>query len=341
MPSVTYAGNFNEQNGYPAATTNVKCDAESVIPAGSTITNVFYTLDISADRYSVDYSWILNALAVGGEGGSPYAYGSAAMYSNAHTFSGNMNFATLDVSKFYTNEIPVFAVAYTDHPTAKSKLHGITITVDYVVYSPCGAPGDVKLSSPTSDGRSVLLTWEAGTAGNENPVTGYQVQWRYSADGSAWGSWNDLSTTTATSLSVNPPTAFDSCFQYRVRTLGEAGPAFHSEWAESGVLRKVRPSMTEYTDPIIVGWETPVKAAHMLELQNNINALRVGLGLSPYTFTEIRAGYTSLAGWNGHVEEMRAAIDDFIPNHETWRTLGDNAPKAEAIMQLRRVVAAI
>ena len=296
---------------------------------------------MSGGGYSSSLNWIVHWFAIGSTNGSPSApYAEYQMNDDDQTLTGYMAFSATDVGKFASGNFDVYAKVNNNH-SLPSYMGDFTITVDYVLYSPCGAPGDVKLSSPTSDGRSVLLTWEAGTGGNENLIIGYEVQCRYSADGSAWASWDDLATTTATSLSVNPPTAFDSCFQYRVRTMGEAGPSFYSDWVESGTLRKVRPSMTEYTDPIIVGWETPVKAAHMLELQNNINALRVGLGLSPYTFTEIRAGYTSLAGWNGHVEEMRAAIDDFIPNHETWRTLGDNAPKAEAIMQLRRVVAAI
>jgi hypothetical protein len=107
------------------------------------------------------------------------------------------------------------------------------------------------------------------------------------------------------------------------------------------VYRKERPSPTDYTDATIEAGTTPVKAVHMLELQSDINALRIYHGLSAYSFTEIRAGYTSLAGWNGHVNELRAAIDGITTNHETWYMLGENAPRAEVIMQLRRVVAAL
>lgn len=207
--------------------------------------------------------------------------------------------------------------------------------------SACGAPSDVALSAATSTGSNVTLSWKAGTAGNDNAITGYEVQRRESSNGSSWGSWAAYTTTTATSLSVAPPAAYDSYFQYRVRTLGAAGSSYYSGWVTSGTLQKVRPSLTAYTDPVLVTRTTKVKAIHMLELQTNINILRNGMGLSAYTFTNIQAGYTSLAGWNDHITELRTAIDGITTSHEEWLTLGDNTPRADVIAQLRRVVAAV
>lgn len=335
MPSVTYYGSFDGVAGSDGLTTTLK--AAQTVPANAVIKNVSYSLRITAGGYSSSNDWNLTELAVGGSGGSPYAFDDATMYSNEHTFSGNMNYRASDVSKFASNAIQVYAAAYTTH-SSKSYLWDVEITVEYSLTSACGAPSNVELSAATSYGSNVTLFWKAGTAGTDNAITGYEVQRCESSNGSSWGSWSTLTTTTATSLSVEPPATYGKYYRYRVRTRGTAGASYYSGWVTSGSLQRVKPTLTAYTDPTIVANETKVKAIHMLELQSNINTMRTGRGLSAYTFAEIRAGYTSLAGWNNHIKEMRTAIDAMTTNHEAWLPLGENAPRAEVIMQLRRVV---
>lgn len=96
-----------------------------------------------------------------------------------------------------------------------------------------------------------------------------------------------------------------------------------------------------WTDPALTARKTLVKAVHMTELQTNINRQREGLGLAPYTFTEIRAGYTSLADWTAHVEELRAAIDETGVQHAAWNEITVNCPDMLEISYLRLVVEAI
>ena len=93
-----------------------------------------------------------------------------------------------------------------------------------------------------------------------------------------------------------------------------------------------------YTDPVLTAGQTRIKAVHMLELQSNINEQRTYNNLTAYAFTDIQAGYTSLAGWKSHVLEMRAAIDEMSTEHETWIAITENRPTAAVIEQLRRVV---
>lgn len=101
------------------------------------------------------------------------------------------------------------------------------------------------------------------------------------------------------------------------------------------------PELIAYTDPTLTAGETHIKAVHMTELQTNINLQRGGLALAAWPFETIRAGYTSLAGWTAHVEEMRAAIDDTGVQHEAWIEIAENCPTAAVIEQLRRVVEAL
>ncbi len=96
-----------------------------------------------------------------------------------------------------------------------------------------------------------------------------------------------------------------------------------------------------YTDPEIIAGKTPIKAVHMLELQENINIMRQGYTLSDYEFSAIRAGYTSLGGWADHIREMRAAIDEIGESHEEWLLLEVNQPRADIMAQMRRVVNAL
>jgi len=96
-----------------------------------------------------------------------------------------------------------------------------------------------------------------------------------------------------------------------------------------------------YTDPVLIAGTTNVKAAHMTELQTNINRQREALGYPAYTFTTIRAGYTSLADWTAHVEELRAAIDQIGAEHDAWIPIPVNCPSVMVLLQLREAVEAM
>lgn len=99
--------------------------------------------------------------------------------------------------------------------------------------------------------------------------------------------------------------------------------------------------LSDYTDPEIIPGETPVRAVHITELQVNTAALREAYNCVDYTFTSIRAHYTSLADWTAHIMELREAIDGLGVDHEDWLEIAQNSPRADVLMQLRRVLAAI
>lgn len=350
MPSVTYRGSFGGVAGSNGLTATLSAvSAITSVPAGAVITNVAYSLRITAGGYSSSNDWCLDQLAVGGYGGTPNAYDSATMYGTNHTFSGNMGYYAADVSKFSSNSIQVYAVAYTTH-SSTSYLWDVEITVDYAFPDNCTKPSVVTINGGTSTvetaDTTATLAWSGAQPGAYNSIRGYLICYRDSTDGSTWGDVQTIGevATTATSGSLTvelPPVGTRRKFS--VTTCSALGSIYDSTGsAESPVVyRKTRPTPTAYTDSTIEAGTTAVKAVHMLELQSDINAMRSYYGLSAYTFTEIRAGYTSLAGWNGHINELRAAIDAITTNHETWYVLGDNAPRAEVITQLRRVVAAV
>lgn len=335
MPSVTYYGSFDGIGGYNGATVHV--DGES-IPSGMTITDVSFTLRVKANKYSSSYAWVLSEFAIGDEDGSPDASSdSATMNSSDYTFRGDMDFTQSDVSKFASGSFDVYAKAYTTYSSASSYLWEFTITVEYEEYSACGAPTACSVNNTLATS-NVTLSWSGASGGTGNYITGYEVQRRESSDGSSWGSWSHLTTTSSTSLSVAPPTTAGNYYQYRVRTLGSAGSAYYSGWKEStNTLRKDHTPLGGFTDTLTAG-VTPIKALHMTELQNAVNTLRAFYGLSAYGFTTITAGTTSLAGWSAHVAELRAAIDQMNSNHETWITISVNCPRVDVMEQLRKIV---
>lgn len=98
------------------------------------------------------------------------------------------------------------------------------------------------------------------------------------------------------------------------------------------------PELLPYTDPNPIVGATYVKAVHMTELHENVNRLRIAKGLAAYAFTDITAMQTMLAGWNAHVLEIRAALDEVSANHEAWLALGVNCPRLDVLMQLRSMV---
>jgi len=110
---------------------------------------------------------------------------------------------------------------------------------------------------------------------------------------------------------------------------------------ECPVTINYRQPFENYTDREIIAGETYIKAAHMQELWLNINIIRQGYALPALNPPEFRAGYTSLAGWADHIQEMRAAIDETGRSHEAWLPITENKPRADVMEQLRRVVAAL
>lgn len=205
-----------------------------------------------------------------------------------------------------------------------------------VTYTACGAPTVCRLSNTMSNGVSVTLSWSGATAGTSNAITGYEIQRSESSNGSTWGAWEALDITGATAYPVYPPETSGNYYRFRVRTQGKAGSTYYSAWKVSAnTLRKGHDALAGFADtPLVVG-ETPVKALHMLELQERVNTLRSFYGLSAYAFSSIEND--GLAGWTKHVSEIRAALDEVSASHEAWIVFSVNCPRADVIEQLRAV----
>lgn len=293
------------------------------------------TVTITADG-ALDYAVLY---AENGENSNRvYLVANGSPEDDGVSLSGDGKTATytFEAGTFSEGEIE-FVLSFNTSATGANS--SIKWTCNAIAYTACGAPTTCSLNKMLSSGDNVVLSWSGATAGTANAVTGYEIQRAESTNGNAWGAWAALTVTTATSLSVAPPSTYGNYYRYRVRTRGAAGSAYYSAWKVcANTLRRGHAPLEGFTDsPLVVG-TTPVKALHMLELHDRVNTLRAFYGLSAYAFSPIDTH--GIAGWTAHVKEIRAAIDEIGATHEAWIDIPINRPRADVIEQLRAVVLA-
>lgn len=210
----------------------------------------------------------------------------------------------------------------------------------YFPISKVGAPTSPKVAATISR-TAVELSWGAGSSVDGNSVTGYDVQYRESSDGSSWGSWTTASGSpvTATSLSVVPSATVGNYRQYRVRTRGSAGESYYSAWVTStNTLRRKWAAFGAWTDATLTAGVSGIRAVHLTQLQERVNMIRVFFGLGAFAFTVITARKTKIALWASLIQEIRDAIDGITTAHDSWNTLETGKPRIAHITQIRSII---
>lgn len=204
-----------------------------------------------------------------------------------------------------------------------------------------GEPSSPTLEKTVSR-EAVELSWGAGSAGTNNPVTGYDVQYQDSADGSTWpSSWTTASGSPvmATKLSVSPPATVGYYRRFRVRTRGSAGSDYYSSWVVStNTLRRKWNAFGAWTDPTLTARSSMIRAVYLTEIQQRVNVIRAFYGLATYSFTAVTARSTKIARWASLIQEIRTAIDGVTTTHESWNTLEAGKPRIAHITQLRNII---
>ena len=108
------------------------------------------------------------------------------------------------------------------------------------------APTSASLSSTLSE-TDVTLNASGAAGGTGNAITGFEIEYSESSNGSAWEGWKALKTvpaSTGTLATPVPPSAVRGNYRkFRVRTRGAAGASYYSGWREtSNTVR--RPVLT-------------------------------------------------------------------------------------------------
>lgn len=114
-------------------------------------------------------------------------------------------------------------------------------TVSYDIPTQAGAPTSATVA-PSLCESNPTLSASGASGGSVNAITGYEIQYAESANGTTYGAWTALKTvsTTGASLSttVTLPSARAYSRKYRLRTLGAAGSSYYSGWKETNAVKR-------------------------------------------------------------------------------------------------------
>lgn len=140
------------------------------------------------------------------------------------------------------NQTVKFVVDRTD---SSDKTSGEVNTSDYYVISPayytaCTAPTSFTASPSVTD-RDVTLAWSGASGGVNNAITGYEIQFATSADGTSWSGWVAVKTVTGTTTTDSIGIERGYYEKYRIRTRGAAGSSYYSGWKESNKIQRANP----------------------------------------------------------------------------------------------------
>lgn len=120
---------------------------------------------------------------------------------------------------------------------------GASASVRLTTYTPtaCKAPTSASVAPSLCENDPTLST--SGAAGGTiNAITGYEIQYAESANGTSYGAWTALKTvsTTGASLSttVTLPSVRAYSRKYRIRTRGAAGASYYSGWKETNAVKR-------------------------------------------------------------------------------------------------------
>lgn len=119
----------------------------------------------------------------------------------------------------------------------------ILLTVTYTIpYTDCTSPSNASVSPSVSEG-DATLTFSGAVGGTSNAITGHEVQYAESANGSTWGTWQALKVVASSagsgSFSVALSGTRGNYRKYQMRTRGAAGADYYSTWkAVSGAIRR-------------------------------------------------------------------------------------------------------
>lgn len=113
--------------------------------------------------------------------------------------------------------------------------------LNYTAITPCTAPTSRNIT-PALFESEVNLVWSGAAAGVSNPIAGYDIYCRDSANGSSWSEWAYLghssSTAASGTYSYSPGISRGAYRQHKVYTLGQAGNGYHSPAAEFQAVKK-------------------------------------------------------------------------------------------------------
>lgn len=253
MAGFYYSGNWG--NSYSLNATRT-CNLSGSGSAEGIVNSVKLELTFSTNAYSRYYDIDVTLYY---SGGSMSASDTIKMDSSNYT-SYQHGFMFTGLTSAQANSISSVSVRATDDNSDKVFVKGsVSAYVDYTVPSVLSAP-IASVAATKTTASTVTMNWSGVANATANSVTGYEIMFRDSSNGSSWGSWTEYGegffSSSVRSATLNLPSA-RNYRQFRIRARGSAGYDYFSGWTEcSAVLRAATPSTPGSMAATPAEWES-------------------------------------------------------------------------------------
>ena len=217
MAKNVYSGSISEATGL---NTRPTVELSGYGTAEGLIVSVIARLTFTTTAYSNTYPVTVTLYY---EGGSKSVTQSVKMHSENYT-GGEYEFLFEGLTAEQANTISSVEVSCSSNSN-KIFLRGSgvaqTVTVEYLVLTACTPPTTVAVERDSvAPGGKVTLSWSGAEAGDNNPITGYQIYRATSPEGTFSLLTAVGSTATSGSATVAAPTTNGAAYYYKVQTVG-------------------------------------------------------------------------------------------------------------------------
>lgn len=156
---------------------------------------------------------------------------------------------TIDMSSKVSRGYYVqFAIRTQPSNTSYASSYAYSDTLRRKPYTKCTAPSSFGITSDQFE-TTITLKWSGASAGTNNSISSYYIQYRVSDNGSTWGEWTKLKTIStnkayySVDINVSDKVERGQYVQCRIRTQGSAGSSYYSSYKTSGSIQR-----NPYTD---------------------------------------------------------------------------------------------
>lgn len=256
MATSSYSGSWSDTLSLNSTRT---CSLSGGGGASGIINSVVANIIFSTNAYSPTYYLTITLTY---SGGTKQITDSVKLTADDYTWaSRSYTFSGLTVAQANSiSSISVYCTRTSSTSGSASKVFvkdSVSVTVNYTVPSAVSKP-TISVGSTSTTASTVAVSWTASSSGTANTLTGYELQYADSSNGSSFGSWASYGSyeTGTRSVSASLPAA-KSWRKFRVRALGSAGSSYYSDWSESNAVCRVATPTTPgnfAADPVT--WES-------------------------------------------------------------------------------------
>ena len=234
MATSSYSGSWGSSLSLNSTRT---CQLSGGGGASGVIDSVVASITFSTNAYSSTYYLTITLTY---SGGTKQISESVKLTADDYTYATrSYTFSGLTVDQ--ANSISSISVYCTgasgSGSSSKVFVKGdVSVTVNYTVPSKVSKP-TISVGSTSTTSSSVIVFWTASSSGTANTLTGYDLEYADSSNGSSFGAWQSYSSygTGTRSVSASLPAA-KGWRKFRVRAKGSAGSSYYSDWSESSIV---------------------------------------------------------------------------------------------------------